>query len=70
MYKLHDLHKDCNNFAEAAFTLKLHSRQLLWTEDEIPWYLQSQKHTIAETQYELKEALYNDTIQYLSMSKV
>ncbi|CAG7727806.1 unnamed protein product [Allacma fusca] len=70
LYKLHDLHILSHNYTEAAFTLKLHSRQLDWVEDEIPIYLQSMRHSLMETQCELKEALYNDIIKHLVKSKM
>jgi len=64
LYKLHDLHILSHNFTEAGFTIQLHSRQLDWTEDEVPHFLRSPKYPHLTTQVELKEALYKDIINY------
>lgn len=64
LYKLHDLHIISRNYTEAGYTLKLHSRQLEWTEDEVPVYLRSLHYPHLSTQVELKEALYKDIINY------
>jgi hypothetical protein len=71
LYKLHDLHIQSNNFTEAAFTLKLHSHQLDWSEEEVPSLLRViNRHSNLITQMGLKEALYNDIITYFDNAKV
>lgn len=72
LYKLHDLHVTAGNFTEAAFTLKLHSRQLDWSDDEIPTNLRTNpnRHPTLVTQCELKEALYYEIIDFFSKAKV
>ncbi|CAL8078440.1 unnamed protein product [Orchesella dallaii] len=72
LYKLHDLHVQAGNFTEAAFTLKLHSRQLEWSDDEIPITLRTNpnRHASLITQTELKETLYHEIIEYFSKAKM
>ncbi|XP_073095267.1 dedicator of cytokinesis protein 1-like isoform X1 [Manis javanica] len=33
LYKLCDLHKECDNYTEAIYTLLLHAKLLKWSED-------------------------------------
>ncbi|GIY95441.1 dedicator of cytokinesis protein 1 [Caerostris extrusa] len=35
LYKLCDLHLDCENYVEAAFTLKLHAKLLRWSDESL-----------------------------------
>lgn len=72
LYKLHDLHVLAGNYTEAAFTLKLHSRQLEWSDDEIPITLRTSpsRHPNLVTQSELKEALYQEIIEYFTKAKM
>jgi len=71
LYKLHDLHIKANNYTEAAFTLKLHSRLLNWSDEEVPALLRApNKHLGLVTHMELKESIYNDIIEYFKKSEV
>ena len=68
--KLCELHLECDNYTEAAFTLKLHSSLLNWSEEILSPHLKSHKHPSCQTHLELKEALYNDSIKYFDKGKV
>ncbi|KAK6633076.1 hypothetical protein RUM43_012819 [Polyplax serrata] len=68
--KLCELHLECDNYTEAAFTLKLHSALLNWTEETLSPHLKSHKHPLCQTHLELKEALYNDSIKYFDKGKM
>lgn len=68
--KLCDLHLECDNFTEAAYTLELHSNLLSWTDDDLPFLLRSNRYTSATTHRQLKEALYYSIIEYFSKGKV
>ncbi|XP_021951267.1 dedicator of cytokinesis protein 2 isoform X4 [Folsomia candida] len=71
LYKLHDLHIRSKNFTEAGFTLKLHSHQLEWSDEEVPPLLRVvNRHPNLVTQMELKEALYNDIVHYFNNAKM
>uniref|UniRef100_A0A8B9UT06 Dedicator of cytokinesis 5 n=1 Tax=Anas zonorhyncha TaxID=75864 RepID=A0A8B9UT06_9AVES len=58
LYKLRDLHTDCENFTEAAYTLLLHA-ELLQRDS---YYVYSQQ--------ELKEKLYQEIISFFDRGKV
>ncbi|XP_054081200.1 dedicator of cytokinesis protein 1 isoform X2 [Zeugodacus cucurbitae] len=64
VYKLCDLHMEFNNYTEAAFTLKLHTELLQWTDTELSPLLRSHRHMACRTHRELKEALYYEIIEY------
>lgn len=68
--KLCELHLECDNFTEAAFTLQLHSKLLTWTEEQLSPHLKTHKHPDCQTHLELKEALYHDSILYFGKGKV
>lgn len=68
--KLCELHLECDNYTEAAFTLKLHSALLNWSEEALSSHLKSHRHPLCQTHLELKEALYNDSINYFDKGKV
>ena len=68
--KLCDLHLECDNFTEAAYTLKLHSKLLSWSDTPLSPLLRSQKYPTCQTHRELKEALYYDIIKYFDKGKV
>ena len=68
--KLCDLHLECDNFTEAAYTLQLHSELLQWTDDPLPALLLTSRHPQAVTQRQLKEALYLDSIDYFDRGKM
>lgn len=68
--KLCGLHLDCDNYTEAAFTLKLHAKLLNWSDSLLPPLLRSHKYPLCQTHRQLKEALYLDMIDYFDQGKV
>lgn len=68
--KLCELHLDCDNYTEAAFTLRLHSKLLNWTDNTLPPLLRSHRYSKCQTHRELKEAIYLDMINYFDQGKV
>ncbi|XP_070539835.1 dedicator of cytokinesis protein 1-like isoform X2 [Ptychodera flava] len=68
LYKLCDLHLECDNHTEAAFALHLHADRLKWSDDRLPFPLD--KYPQATTQRQLKEALYYDIVQYFDKGKM
>ncbi|XP_069695131.1 dedicator of cytokinesis protein 1 isoform X3 [Periplaneta americana] len=68
--KLCDLHLECDNYTEAAYTLKLHSKLLNWSDASLPPLLKSHKYPTCQTHRELKEALYFDIINYFDKGKM
>ncbi|CAM1325956.1 DOCK2 (predicted), partial [Pycnogonum litorale] len=70
LHKLCDLHLDCDNYTEAAFTLKLHAKLLRWTDDILHPILRSNKYPDYETHRELKERLYLDIIEYFNKGRM
>jgi hypothetical protein len=68
--KLCDLHLECDNYTEASYTLKLHSKLLHWSDAPLPPLLKSHKYPTCQTHRELKEALYYDIIDYFDKGKV
>ncbi|GFG33105.1 hypothetical protein Cfor_10663, partial [Coptotermes formosanus] len=68
--KLCDLHLECDNYTEAAYTLKLHSKLLNWSDAPLPPLLKSHKYPTCQTHRELKEALYYDIIDYFDKGKM
>ncbi|XP_071039760.1 dedicator of cytokinesis protein 1 isoform X2 [Parasteatoda tepidariorum] len=70
LYKLCELHLDCENYVEAAFTLKLHAKLLRWSDEPLSQLLKNDKHPTCETHRELKECLYYDIINYFDKGKL
>ncbi|CAD7083698.1 unnamed protein product [Hermetia illucens] len=70
VYKLFDLHMEFDNYIEAAFTLKLHSDLLFWDETELSPLLRSHRHPSCRSHRQLKEALYNEIIEYFDKGKM
>ncbi|XP_034240436.1 dedicator of cytokinesis protein 1 isoform X3 [Thrips palmi] len=68
--KLCDLHLDCDNFTEAAHTLRLHSQLLQWSDASLPPLLRSPRHAYCHTHRQLKEALYYDIIKFFDKGKM
>ncbi|PSN51994.1 Dedicator of cytokinesis protein 1 [Blattella germanica] len=68
--KLCDLHLECDNFTEAAYTLKLHSKLLTWSDTPLSSLLRSHKYPQCQTHRELKEALYHTIIEYFDKGKM
>ncbi|XP_046628912.1 dedicator of cytokinesis protein 1 isoform X2 [Neodiprion virginianus] len=68
--KLCELHLDCDNYTEAAYSLKLYSQLLDWSDQPLPPLLRSQRYDNRQTHRELKEALYYDIIDYFDKGKM
>lgn len=69
--KLFDLHIDCDNYTEAAFTLELHTKLLKWSDEALSPLLKGDKYlNNAKSHRELKEALYYTIIDNYSKGKV
>lgn len=68
--KLCALHLECDNYTEAAYTLRLHSKLLNWSDTPLPPILRSMKYLDCKTHRQLKEALYQDMIAYFDKGKV
>ncbi|XP_053976094.1 dedicator of cytokinesis protein 1 isoform X2 [Hylaeus volcanicus] len=68
--KLCELHLECDNYTEAAYSLKLHSQLLAWSDQPLPPLLRSHRYLLCQTHRELKEALYNDMIKYFDKGKM
>uniref|UniRef100_A0A8D0SN08 Dedicator of cytokinesis 1 n=1 Tax=Sus scrofa TaxID=9823 RepID=A0A8D0SN08_PIG len=70
LYKLCDLHKECDNYTEAAYTLLLHAKLLKWSEDLCAAHLTQRDGYQATTQGQLKERLYQEIIHYFDKGKM
>lgn len=68
--KLCDLHLECDNFTEAAYTLQLHSNLLNWSDETLPPLVKSVRYSDSLTHRQLKEALYYNIIDYFNKGKV
>ncbi|XP_067377259.1 dedicator of cytokinesis protein 5 isoform X2 [Channa argus] len=68
--KLRDLHLDCENFTEAAYTLLLHAELLEWSDKPCAPHLIPRDTEHVLTQQELKERLFHDIIFYLDKGKM
>ncbi|KAF6209244.1 hypothetical protein GE061_014989 [Apolygus lucorum] len=72
LHKLCDLHLECDNYTEAAFTLKLYSthKLLSWSDTPLPSLLRSTKFRNCATHRQLKETLYDSIIEYFDKGKM
>ncbi|KAI4876095.1 hypothetical protein NFI96_024678, partial [Prochilodus magdalenae] len=70
LYKLRDLHLDCENYTEAAYTLLLHAELLEWSDKPCAPHLIPRDGARACTQQELKERLFHKIICYLDKGKM
>uniref|UniRef100_A0A8B9TVL0 Dedicator of cytokinesis 1 n=1 Tax=Anas platyrhynchos TaxID=8839 RepID=A0A8B9TVL0_ANAPL len=70
LYKLCDLHKECDNYTEAAYTLLLHAKLLKWSEEACAAHLTQRDGYQAATQGQLKEQLYQEIIHYFDKGKM
>ncbi|KAM4577944.1 dedicator of cytokinesis protein 5 [Fundulus diaphanus] len=70
LYKLRDLHLDCENYTEAAYTLLLHAELLEWSEKPCAPHLIPRNGEPVWTQQELKERLFQEMICYLDKGKM
>uniref|UniRef100_A0A3B5MA08 Dedicator of cytokinesis 5 n=1 Tax=Xiphophorus couchianus TaxID=32473 RepID=A0A3B5MA08_9TELE len=70
LYKLRDLHLDCENYTEAAYTLLLHAELLEWSDKPCAPHLIPRDGEQVWTQQELKERLFQEIIRYLDKGKM
>uniref|UniRef100_A0A668AXF8 Dedicator of cytokinesis 1 n=1 Tax=Myripristis murdjan TaxID=586833 RepID=A0A668AXF8_9TELE len=70
LYKLCDLHKECDNYTEAAYTLLLHAKLLKWSEEACAAHLTQRDGYQATTQGQLKDQLYQQIINYFDKGKL
>uniref|UniRef100_A0A673CH10 Dedicator of cytokinesis 5 n=1 Tax=Sphaeramia orbicularis TaxID=375764 RepID=A0A673CH10_9TELE len=70
LYKLRDLHLDCENYTEAAYTLLLHAELLEWSDKPCAPHLIPRDRQHRWTQQELKERLFQEIICYLDKGKM
>lgn len=68
--KLFDLHLECDNFTEAAYTLELHAKLLHWSDEILSPLLKGEKYVTEKTHRQLKETLYYTIIDNYSKGKV
>ncbi|XP_050795774.1 dedicator of cytokinesis protein 5 isoform X4 [Gopherus flavomarginatus] len=69
LYKLRDLHRDCENFTEAAYTLLLHAELLKWSDKPCAPHLLQRDSYYVYSQQELKEKLYQEIISFFDKGK-
>ncbi|KFW85434.1 Dedicator of cytokinesis protein 2, partial [Manacus vitellinus] len=70
LYKLKDLHISYENYTEGAYTLLLHARLLTWSEEPNTAPVPGLHGCHLHTQRQLKEALYNQIIEYFDQGKM
>uniref|UniRef100_A0A673J6Q1 Dedicator of cytokinesis protein 1-like n=1 Tax=Sinocyclocheilus rhinocerous TaxID=307959 RepID=A0A673J6Q1_9TELE len=70
LYKLCDLHKECDNYTEAGYTLLLHAKLLKWSEEACAAHLTQRDGYQATTQCQLKDQLYQEIINYFDKGKM
>lgn len=66
IYKLHDLHLQADNYAEAGFTLKLYADMLSWDREQLTFSPHDQH---GQPEWQRKEALYHDIVKYFDKGK-
>ncbi|XP_078522728.1 dedicator of cytokinesis protein 5 [Lissotriton helveticus] len=70
LYKLRDLHRDCESYSEAAYTLLLHAELLQWSDQPCAPHLLQRDSYIVYSQQELKEKLYQEIISFFDKGKM
>ncbi|KAJ1127755.1 hypothetical protein NDU88_006148 [Pleurodeles waltl] len=70
LYKLRDLHLDCENFTEAAYTLLLHTKLLKWSDEQCAPQIIQTEFQSSQTHRQLKENLYETIIGYFDKGKM
>ncbi|NXP51476.1 DOCK2 protein, partial [Heliornis fulica] len=70
LYKLKDLHVSYENYTEGAYTLLLHAQLLKWSDEANTAPMQGLHSPSLHTQRQLKEALYNQIIDYFDKGKM
>uniref|UniRef100_I3MRQ1 Dedicator of cytokinesis 2 n=1 Tax=Ictidomys tridecemlineatus TaxID=43179 RepID=I3MRQ1_ICTTR len=70
LYKLRDLHLDCDNYTEAAYTLLLHTWLLKWSDEQCASQVMQTGQQHPQTHRQLKETLYETIIGYFDKGKM
>uniref|UniRef100_A0A670JCX0 Dedicator of cytokinesis 2 n=1 Tax=Podarcis muralis TaxID=64176 RepID=A0A670JCX0_PODMU len=70
LYKLRDLHLDCENYTEAAYTLLLHASLLKWSDEQCTPQVMQTEFQSSQTHRHLKEHLYEMIIEYFDKGKM
>ncbi|XP_068133503.1 dedicator of cytokinesis protein 2 isoform X2 [Hyperolius riggenbachi] len=70
LYKLRDLHLDCENYTEAAYTLLLHTSLLKWSDEQCSPQVMQTEFQSSQTHRQLKETLYGIIIGYFDKGKM
>ncbi|ELK17358.1 Dedicator of cytokinesis protein 2 [Pteropus alecto] len=70
LYKLRDLHLDCDNYTEAAYTLLLHTWLLKWSDEQCASQVMQTGQQHPQTHRQLKETLYDIIIGYFDKGKI
>uniref|UniRef100_H3BAQ7 Dedicator of cytokinesis 5 n=1 Tax=Latimeria chalumnae TaxID=7897 RepID=H3BAQ7_LATCH len=70
LYKLRDLHRVCENYTEAAYTLLLHAELLQWSDKPCASHLIPKDSYQVYSQQELKEKLFHEIISYFDRGKM
>uniref|UniRef100_A0A8C4YDA8 Dedicator of cytokinesis 2 n=1 Tax=Gopherus evgoodei TaxID=1825980 RepID=A0A8C4YDA8_9SAUR len=70
LYKLRDLHLDCENYTEAAYTLLLHTSLLKWSDEQCAPQVMQTEFQYSQTHRQLKENLYEKIIEYFDKGKM
>ncbi|XP_054605243.1 dedicator of cytokinesis protein 1 isoform X2 [Nothobranchius furzeri] len=70
LYKLCDLHRECDNYTEAAYTLLLHAKLLKWSDEQCAAHPTQRDGYQAATQGQLKDQLYQEIINYFDKGKM
>lgn len=70
LYKLRDLHLDCENYTEAAYTLLLHAWLLKWSDEQCTPQVMQTEFQSSQTHRQLKEHLYEMIIEYFDKGKM
>ena len=68
--KLYDLHVDCENWAEAGFTLEKLANMLRWTDEPLSHRLHHRSYPECQVHRDLKVALYRDMISHLDKGQM
>ncbi|XP_069755178.1 dedicator of cytokinesis protein 2-like [Narcine bancroftii] len=70
LYKLRDLHLECENYTEAGYTLLLHAKLLKWSDEQCTTHIMPRDFHSSQTQRQLKESLYKTIIDYFDKGKM
>ncbi|XP_065184733.1 dedicator of cytokinesis protein 2-like isoform X1 [Sycon ciliatum] len=70
IYKLSSLHLQAQNYSEAAFSLLLHTSILKWEDLPVSAHGEFPSYAKARSEYELKELIFKDIIEYFDKGKL